>query len=214
MIPGEARTVFLSRTVGQMMALLLLAGGCLVDSEGTDPQGRSAQSAARSGPPPIVVTGTVILGGNAAAFLVGPDGIERKYQLGACVPRHDEQPTQICRRGQAKLVGIDTGLVTVEMENQRYQYAMEQGRGLRADRVRGDDRYLTSRDVVESVCANFAGTGCARVGYLEVARERPVHHVIYPMCFEVFVQDWRENGGLCLRSATILLKHVAYGEFF
>ena len=67
---------------------------------------------------------------------------------------------------------------------------------------------------MESVCANFAGTGCARVGNFEVARERPVHHVIYPMCFEVFVQDWRANGGLCLRSATRLLKHVAYAEFF
>ena len=84
----------------------------------------------------------------------------------------------------------------------------------RGPKAAPEERYLTRQDVVENVCGFFAGTACEEIGMIEAGKAKPVQFIIYPMCFEVFVRNWRREGHECLMQALYILNHVAYVEFF
>jgi len=76
----------------------------------------------------LTLTGTFIVGKVAFAFIVGPDGrTEQVYQLGDCVPRTTEEPTQTCGGGQGKLSRVAPDHIVVALGDQNATYNLEQG---------------------------------------------------------------------------------------
>jgi len=75
----------------------------------------------------LTLTGTFILGKVAFAFIIGPDGrTEQVYQLGDCVPRTTEEPTQTCGAGQGKLSRVEADRIFVGLGGQSAIYLLEQ----------------------------------------------------------------------------------------
>ena len=160
--------------------------------------------------PAITLTGTLLSAQNRIAFIIGPDGItEHIYRVEECLPRIADNPARNCSPDQARLVEIQQDGIIVEMGGRRVRVRI--GRGPKAA---PEERYLTRQDVVENVCGNFAGTACEEIGMIEAGKAKPVQFIIYPMCFEVFVRDWRREGPECLMQAMYILNNVAYVEFF
>jgi hypothetical protein len=160
--------------------------------------------------PAITPTGTLITADDRLAIIIGPDGVtERTYRIHDCLPSENPHPSRTCAPHQARLLGIRREGIVVEKDGRRFQLGIGKG-----PKAAPGERYLTRQDVVESVCGNFAGTACGEVGAIEAEKGKPVQFIIYPMCFEVFVQDWRRQGAECLRQAMYILRYVAYIEFF
>lgn len=160
--------------------------------------------------PAITVTGTFLAFPASVAFIIGPDRVtERTYREGECLPRAGERPEHTCTARQVRLAAIERDGIVVEQGGRRVRVAV--GKGPSAG---PGERYLTREDVVENVCGNFAGTACEEIGMIEAGKAKPVQFIIYPMCFEVFVQDWRHEGAACLAQAMYILNYVAYVEFY
>jgi len=170
----------------------------------------SVRESAPSAIPAITLTGTLLSAQNRIAFIIGPDGItEHTYRVGECLPRKGGNPTRNCGPDQGRLVEIQRDGIAVEMGGRRVWAGIGGG-----PKAAPEERYLTRQDVVENVCGNFAGTACEEIGMIEAGKAKPVHFIIYPMCFEVFVRDWRREGPECLMQAMYILNNVAYVEFF
>ena len=160
--------------------------------------------------PAITLTGTLLSTQDRIAFIIGPDEItEHTYRVEECLPRKGDNPARNCSPDQARLVEIQRNGIVVEMGGRRVLINI--GRGPKAA---PEERYLTRQDVVENVCGYFAGTACEEIGMIEAGKAKPVQFIIYPMCFEVFVRNWRREGHDCLMQALYILNHVAYVEFF
>ena len=185
------------------LSALLLLGGLIGWGAGVAAEGDER--------PRIVLSGIIVTGDAEFAFIIHPDGTERIYQSGDCLAGSVAQSGRNRGACLTRLLRIYGDRIVVVRSRNVYEYGLIGGNVGPAD---DHERYLTKRGMVENVCTNFLNTACERVGMIEVDKEKPVHHVIYPMCFEVFVEDWREQGSACLQQAMYLLKYVAYVEFF
>ncbi len=186
---------------------LALAGMCVCAWAG---YAHSVKAGTPSAIPAITLTGTLLSAQTRIAFIIGPDGItEHTYRVEECLPRKDDNPTRNCGPDQARLVEIQRDGIVVEMGERRVRVKIGKG-----PKAAPEERYLTRQDVVENVCGNFAGTACEEIGMIEAEKAKPIQFIIYPMCFEVFVRDWRREGPECLMQAMYILDNVAYVEFF
>ncbi len=76
----------------------------------------------------IALTGTMLMGANSVAFVVGPDGrTEEVYRRKECLPRQPEQAPKNCSTGQAKLLKIRKSEIIVAMNGRNYIVKIGEG---------------------------------------------------------------------------------------